>query len=190
MIAIETPRLLLRPCRESDRDLFCDLSSHPAVLEFFPFRRSRKNAEAVFDLIRAAMSQAGFELLALTLKETGEAIGFSGLSKPDLAPILPGGTVEIGWRLSARNWRRGYATEAGVALLPHGFETLGLDEIVSLTVHNNQRAVAVIRRLGMHHDSHGDFDHPEIPESHPQLKRHLLFRLCASEWRSRQAKIC
>ena len=94
--------------------------------------------------------------------------------------------MEIGWRLSARHWRRGYATEAGIALLRHGFETLGLDEIVSITVHNNERALAVIHRIGMHRDPHGDFDHPEIPESHPLLKRHLLFRMGASEWSVRQ----
>ena len=154
MTVIETPRLVLRPCGESDRDLFYELSSDPVVLEFFPFRRSREDADAVFDDISEVMPEDGFDLLVLTLKQSGEPIGFSGLSKPTLEPFLPQNSVEIGWRLSARYWRQGYASEAGAALLRHGFETLELDEIISLAVHNNLRALAVMQRIGMRLD-HG-----------------------------------
>lgn len=187
MTVIETMRLILRPCQDSDRDLFYELSSDPAVLEFFPFRRSREEADAVFTLLRGITPDEGFDFLVLVLKESGEPIGFTGLSKPDLEPFLPKDTVEIGWRLSARHWRQGYASEAGGALLCHAFETLGLDEIVSLAVHDNHRALAVMRRIGMHADPASDFDHPDIPDTHPHLKRHALYRATAAEWRSRQA---
>ncbi|MBB3452450.1 RimJ/RimL family protein N-acetyltransferase [Rhizobium sp. BK313] len=186
MTVIETPRLVLRPCQESDRDLFYELSSDPVVLEFFPFRRRREDADAVFTIISGLMPEDGFDLLVLALKQSDEPIGFSGLSKPKLEPFLPQNAVEIGWRLSARYWRQGYASEAGAALLRHGFETLELDEIISLTVHNNHRALAVMQRIGMHLDPAGDFDHPDIPATHPQLKRHVLYRLSAVEWRRRQ----
>ena len=186
MTIIETPRLILRPCQESDRELFYELSSDPIVLEFFPFRRSREDADAVFDIISGLIPEEGFGLLVLTWKQNGAPIGFSGLSKPKLEPFLPPDAVEIGWRLSARYWRQGYAAEAGAALLHHGFETLELDEIVSFTVHNNHRALAVMQRIGMRPDPAGDFDHPEIPATHPQLKRHALYRQSAAEWRSQQ----
>ncbi|AYG59532.1 GNAT family N-acetyltransferase [Rhizobium jaguaris] len=186
MTIIETQRLILRPCEESDRDLFCELSSDPVVLEFFPFSRSREDADAVFDIIIRLMPENGFDLLVLVLKQSGEPIGFSGLSKPKLAPFLPQNAVEIGWRLSARHWRQGYASEAGAALLRHGFERLELDEIVSLAVYNNHRAFAVMQRIGMRPDPAGDFDHPDIPATHPQLRRHLLYRLSAAEWRRQQ----
>ncbi|MBB5573458.1 MULTISPECIES: GNAT family N-acetyltransferase [Rhizobium] len=186
MTIIETPRLILRPCQESDRDLFYELSSDPDVLEFFPFRRSREDADAVFDIIGTLIPEAGFDLLVLTLKQSGEPIGFSGLSKPKLEPFLPENAVEIGWRLSAQHWRQGYASEAGTALLRYGFETLKLDEIVSIAVHNNHRALAVMQRIGMHRDPAGDFDHPDIPATHPQLKQHVLYRLSAMEWRRQQ----
>jgi RimJ/RimL family protein N-acetyltransferase len=188
MTVIETPRLVLRPCQESDRDLFYELSSDPVVLEFFPFRRSREDADAVFDIISGLMPEDGFDLLVLALKQSDEPIGFSGLSKPKLEPFLPQNAVEIGWRLSARYWRQGYASEAGAALLRHGFETLELDEIMSLAVHNNHRALAVMQRIGMHLDPAGDFDHPDIPATHPQLKRHVLYRLSAVEWRRQQTQ--
>ncbi|MDE1992849.1 MAG: GNAT family N-acetyltransferase [Rhizobiaceae bacterium] len=187
MTVIETPRLILRPCRESDRDLFYELSSDPVVLQFFPFRRDRATANKVFDLIRAAVPEPGLDFLVLELKESGEPIGFCGLSKPALEPLLSKDAVEIGWRLSARHWRQGYASEAGIALLRHAFETLRLDEIVSLTVHDNHRAAAVMRRIGMRPDPASDFDHPDIPATHPQLKRHIVYRLTAAEWRQSHA---
>ena len=41
--------------------------------------------------------------------------------------------VEIGWRLAYDFWNKGYATEGAKAVLNYGFETIGLDEIVSFT---------------------------------------------------------
>jgi RimJ/RimL family protein N-acetyltransferase len=46
-------------------------------------------------------------------------------------------------------WRRGLATEAGRALLAHGFGVLGLERIVAITHPRNQRSRAVMERLGM-----------------------------------------
>lgn len=188
MIPIETSRLILRPCREEDRDLFYELSSDPDVLEFFPFRRSREDADAVFTMIRDITPEPGFDLLVMVLKRSGEAIGLCGLSKLQLEPYLPRDAMEIGWRISARHWRSGYATEAGMALLRHAFETLRVDEILSIAVHDNRRALAVMRKIGMHADTASDFDHPQIPDTHPQLKRHVVYRKGAAEWRSQQAE--
>ncbi|MGH9186746.1 MAG: GNAT family N-acetyltransferase [Acidimicrobiales bacterium] len=41
-------------------------------------------------------------------------------------------TVEVGWRLDPRWWGRGLATEGGRAALEYAFETLNLDEVVSI----------------------------------------------------------
>jgi RimJ/RimL family protein N-acetyltransferase len=184
MTPIETSRLILRPCREDDRDLFYELSSDPVVLEFFPFRRSREDADAVFTMIRGITPEPGFDLLVMVLKQSDEAIGLCGLSRPQ----LPKDVVEIGWRIAARYWRKGYATEAGMALLRHAFETLKIDEILSIAVQDNSRALAVMRKIGMHPDPSSDFDHPQIPDTHPQLKRHIVYRQSAAEWRARHAE--
>src|SRR6185312_351001 len=52
-------------------------------------------------------------------------------------------------RLAHEHWGHGYATEAGRAWLAYGFETLGLDRIVSMTDEANTRSLAVMRRLGL-----------------------------------------
>ena len=118
------------------------------------------------------------------VEASGTFIGFVGLAEPRFeAPFTP--CVEIGWRLRRDAWGHGYATEAAEAVLAHGFETLRLPEIVSFTTVANEPSRAVMRRLGMHHDPAEDFDHPSVPEGHP-VRRHVLYRLTAEEWRARR----
>lgn len=111
------------------------------------------------------------------MKQSAEPIGFCGLSKPGLAPILPEASIEVGWRLATRFWGQGYVTEAARALIDFGFTTKGLSEIVSFAVEANRRSTAVMQRIGMRRDADGDFDHPRVPDTHPHLKRHVLYRI-------------
>ena len=81
----------------------------------------------------------------------------------------------------------GDVTEAARAWLRTGFENLGLDEIVSFAVHDNVRSTSVMERIGMRRDTARDFDHPAIPETCPQLKRHVFYALGRDEWRAATA---
>ncbi len=84
--------------------------------------------------------------------------------------------VEIGWRLGSKNWGKGYATEGAKAALEYGFKNCGLSEIVSFTVPNNERSIAVMERIGMKRDLEGDFAHPKLEVEHP-LSKHVLYRI-------------
>ena len=59
--------------------------------------------------------------------------------------------------------------------LTYGFDTLGLDEIVSFTYEGNLRSRAVMERIGMTHDPADDFEHPALPADH-RLRKHVLYR--------------
>jgi RimJ/RimL family protein N-acetyltransferase len=83
--------------------------------------------------------------------------------------------VEVGWRLARVAWGKGYATEGARAALSHGFDDVGLAEIVSFTSALNWRSRRVMERVGMSHDAADDFDHPSLPES--PLRPHVLYRL-------------
>ena len=101
-----------------------------------------------------------------------------GLSVPRFeASFTP--CVEIGWRLAAEHWGRGYAPEAARAALAFGFDTLALREILSFTAVANQPSRRVMEKLGMTHDPADDFDHPALPEGHA-LRRHVLYRIVAA----------
>ncbi|EIM76217.1 N-acetyltransferase GCN5 [Nitratireductor aquibiodomus RA22] len=186
MKPLETERLILRDWRDEDRPFFHRVNSDETVMEFFPFRRNREEADAMMDFIREGIAQNGFGFAAAALKETGEPIGFVGLHRPSGLSNLPEGTIEIGWRLAPEFWGKGYVTEAARAWLAYGFETLDLEEIVSFAVVDNERSIAVMRRIGMRHDPASDFDHPGVPDNHPHLKPHALYRLSQADWRARQ----
>jgi RimJ/RimL family protein N-acetyltransferase len=183
---IRTERLILRNWEERDRELFHRINSDERVMEFFPFRRDRAAADAKMDEVRAWIDEDGYGFAAAEIAATGECIGFIGLSGTEDIDVLAPGTIEIGWRLAPEFWGKGYVTEAAEAWLDYGFETLGLDEIVSFAVADNHRSTAVMKRLGMRADAGADFDHPAVPDSHPHLKRHVMYRLPRADWQARK----
>jgi RimJ/RimL family protein N-acetyltransferase len=178
--SITTERVILRRWRESDREPFARLNADVRVMEYMPHVLSREESDALADRIEAHFRQHGFGLCAVGLRSDGSFIGFIGLSVPMLhAPFTP--CVEVGWRLAAEYWGQGLATEGARAIVRHGFETLGLDELVSFTTPANTRSRRVMEKLRMTHDPSDDFDHPRLPEGHP-LRRHVLYRLRRSGW--------
>jgi RimJ/RimL family protein N-acetyltransferase len=174
IIEFETPRLRLRQWRDSDREPFAAMNADPAVMEFFAALQSRASSDASIDAWQSQLATQGWSNWAAELVESGQFIGFVGLSVPRrVLPFSP--CVEIGWRLMRSHWGRGLATEAAHGALRVGFERLALTEIVSFTAVGNHRSRAVMERIGMR-NAHQDFDHPGIPEGHP-LRRHCLYRI-------------
>lgn len=179
VIEINTRRLLLRQWRDADRQPFADLNADPVVMEFFPAMFSRQQCDSTIDYWRSQIEEKGWGNWAVETIDTGEFIGFVGLSVPRrVFPFSP--CVEIGWRLARTHWRKGYATEAARAALAVGFTRLGFEEIVSFTALTNLRSRAVMERLGMV-NAYEDFEHPGVPEGHA-LRRHCLYRLPRRDW--------
>lgn len=187
MIITETPRLVVRNWKDDDRPLYHEINSDPEVMRFFPYLRSRAEADVIMDTVCERVRDTGYGFYALELKESGKPIGFCGINRTALAPALPDGTVEIGWRLARPFWGAGLATEASLELLRLGFEDRRLDEIVSFAVADNRRSTAVMERIGLKRRPDRDFYHPRIPDTHPHLKPHVVYALSQDEWRAGQA---
>ena len=130
---------------------------------------------------RQRIAERGFGLWPVEVLGGAPFIGMVGLSVPSFeAHFMP--AVEIGWRLAADHWGRGYATEAAGAALAYGFDRLGLSEIVSFTTTANARSRRVMEKLGMRRAPEDDFLHPMIAEGHP-LRPHVLYRLRREDFR-------
>ncbi|MFG1205896.1 GNAT family N-acetyltransferase [Xanthobacter flavus] len=178
---LATARLNLRSWRPSDRDGLWQMQSDPRTMEFLMPVPDRTASDAVADRAEAHFARHGFGLWVVEAPGVADFAGYCGLVHvPYTEHFTP--AVEIGWRFDPAYWGRGYATEAARAALTFGFETLGLDEIVAITVPANLRSRAVMERLGMVREEGGDFDLPSTPPGHP-LRRQVLYRLRRSRAR-------
>src|SRR5215212_6766126 len=82
------------------------------------------------------------------------------------------------WRSSTGG--NGYATEAATAWLDYGFGELGLTEVISMTDADNDRSLAVMRRLGMR------FDREQQIEDEGMVFDAVIYVINADEWRARR----
>lgn len=172
---MRTDRLILRRWRESDRDAFHALNTDPQVMATVGPVMNRVESDGFMDRIEHGFDDHGFGLWCVEID--GEAIGFTGF----MAPRFRTG-VEIGWRIHADHWGCGYATEAALRCLAHGFDDLDFREVISFTAAINVRSRRVMEKLGFVYDDTEDFHHPSIPEGSP-LQEHVLYRMTLSQYR-------
>jgi len=152
---LETNRLLLVPLQMKHIDNLADLDSDPEVLRYITDgeTRDRKHQEeAVPRVLNYMQENPGLGLWIAYLKETNEFIGWYILKHlPD------DGEVEVGFRLKKEFWSKGYSTEAGKALVNHGFESLGLKRIAAIVRPDNLASQAVIKNIGLKEEGTGTF---------------------------------
>lgn len=174
-VYMETPRLLIRDWKREDLFSFTEMNADPDVMEYFLATLSPEESRDMLGRITNEMEETGFGLYAVEEKESGDFIGFTGFHHLsfDIPFVSP---VEIGWRIRAAYWNKGYATEAAMACLNYAKQKLPFKEVCSFTALLNKRSERVMQKIGMRKT--GEFDHPAIESAHP-LQRHILYKL---EW--------
>jgi RimJ/RimL family protein N-acetyltransferase len=176
--AVTTDRLLMRRWLDSDREPFAALNGDPETMRYFPETLDRATSDAFIARIESRFEAYGYGLWALEVSETGQFIGFTGLSPmPDDVPGAGG--LEVGWRLAKGAWHRGYATEAARAAVTVAFDKLDFDEVWSMTAVVNEQSIAVMRRIGMVEVDR--FDHPRVFAGH-ELQPHVTYHLARSDF--------
>ena len=126
----------------------------PGVTEFLGGPVSRDESDSIAEYAQGLHAREGIGLLAVERAEDGVFLGMCGLHHvTDWDP-----DIEVGLAAGPRHWGTAYATEAAAAWLRHGFTTLDLPRVISITDREppNVRSMAVTRRLGMVHDHDAD----------------------------------
>lgn len=175
---LKTERLLLRQWQEGDFPKFVEMGKDADVMRYFPAKLTEKESNAMALKIQSLIHERGWGFWAVELPEQASFIGFVGLHVPNNnLPFSP--CVEIGWRLAAKHWGKGYATEAANAALKFAFSELDIAQVVSFTSIINTPSQRVMRNLGMCHA--GNFTHPDVPKDSP-LAEHVLFKISQDKW--------
>lgn len=172
-IYIETERLILRSWEIEDRAYFAEMNRNDNVMRFFPAPLSIEESNAFVDRINSEFEETGFGLYAVEIKKTGEFIGYAGFHRFTFdVPFSPG--WEIGWRISDKFWKNGYATEAAAACIKYAREKKMCDRVYSFTAVPNIPSENVMKRIGMTFE--GLFMHPALADGH-WLKEHKLYTI-------------
>ncbi len=187
--SLETDRLIIRnwTLSETDRKIWHELNSDEKIMHYFPFRRNRAQSDEILEKLLNIVQDTGYGWAVACLKKTSKPIGFTGLAFVNFdATFTP--ATEIGWRYLVRYWGNGYATEAAMALIDHGFNDMGLEKIVSFAVPQNRESTAVMKRLGMRPNPKMDFDHPAITDKkYAHLRRHVYYEISKTDWSIKKA---
>lgn len=145
--SIETQRLQIRPFQENDWPAVATYSTQPAVMAYM-----QEGAQTVEQTQAFVTQQAAGEAVtayALVLKAEAKLIGHM-VFHPWFAPR----TYEIGWVLHPDYHRQGYASEAALALLRYGFETMKLHRIIATCQPENPASYGVMEKIGMRREGH------------------------------------
>ncbi len=178
---LATGRLLLRRWRPADAAPFAAMNADPLVMRYYPAPLDRAASDALIERIEATFDERGYGLWALERRGDAELLGYAGLWP--MRDDVPGaGGLEVGWRLAARHWGHGYATEAARAAARAAFTTLAVAELWSITAMRNRPSQAVMRRIGM--GWYADFEHPALPPG-DALRPHVCYHLPAPPPRDR-----
>ena len=146
-IWLKSARLTLVTLSSTHIGALNELDADPAVMHYITDGASRPlghNEMAVPRLEIYAQKNPGLGLWPTYLTETGEFMGWFILKH-----LLNTGEVEVGFRLKKKFWNQGFSTEAGRALIHHGFETLGLERIIAIVRPDNLASQAVIKKIGL-----------------------------------------
>jgi RimJ/RimL family protein N-acetyltransferase len=141
---LATERLRLEPLTEEHAELLAELDGDPAVLEhIFGRALTREESLAAFPMrLDPEADELGLGLWVGF--EEARFVGWWCL----LREAVPA-TAELGYRLPQDAWGDGRATEGALALLGHGFGTLGLGSVWAQTSVSNRASQRVLDKCGL-----------------------------------------
>jgi len=139
-------RLRLRPFAPGDEELLRRLHQHPEVAATLGGIRTDEEIKGLAARHVAHWGAHGFGLRVWEDRVTGEPVGRGGLH----VLMLDGRPeVEVGWAIVRERWGEGLATEGGAAALGEAWGTLGLREVVAVTLPHNHTSRRVMAKLGL-----------------------------------------
>ena len=173
-VYLETERMQLRRFTAEDVDLLVELDSDPAVMRFITGGRPTPREEIETDILPWWLAYyeryAGYGFWAAIELASGAFVGWFHLRPAD--DDLPH-EPELGYRLRASSWGKGYATEGSRALVEHAFRELGAERVTAETMAVNTASRRVMEKAGLRYvrtfhqdwpdkidgDEHGDVEY-------------------------------
>ena len=151
-LILETERLLLRPLELTDAEAMFAMDNNPEVHKYLWQNPTKTIEEAIktIENVKSQYEKNNIGRFATILKETNEFIGWTGIKYID-DHIENGNTnfYDYGYRLGVKFWNKGYATEASIAWLNHGFNKMNIQIMNAYTHSQNGASNHILQKVGM-----------------------------------------
>ena len=152
MQIIQTERLEIRRFTEADTEPYADILTKPEVSQYLGAgntipRENAVRAVASWNSVR----DSGYGVFAVVERASDKLIGHCGI-RP-----IPDGRIELLYAYDPASWGKGYATEAGRAVLEYGKENFEFTELIAMSYPQNKGSIGVIKKLGF--ESIGQEEH-------------------------------
>ena len=176
-VVLRTDRLVLRRFTESDVDNLVELDADPRVMRFLTNGKPTSRAEIEERVLPRMLRLAPAGFWAAEDPDSGVFLGWFALEPGEDRP----GELELGYRLRARAWGRGLATEGARALVRVAFDELGADRVWAQTMAVNAASRRVMAKAGLRYvrTFHAHFDDPIPGTEHGEVE----YGLRRAEWR-------
>ncbi|HPE69698.1 MAG TPA: GNAT family N-acetyltransferase [Thermotogota bacterium] len=144
---LTTPRLILRPMKESDAPDMFAYASNPEVTRYtlWETHRSLEDAQVFLQGQEFSQKEGLVHNWAIVWKEQNRMIGTGGF----IWWKIPHRSAEIGYALSQDFWGRGIMSEAMQAVLHFGFTRMQLNRIQAHCLVDNLGSERVMQKIGM-----------------------------------------
>lgn len=143
---LQTRRLTLRKFKSEDLDALAVLMSDARFMRFSLGPYSREQTKTFLDKILAGYRDDLPSQFAVIVRAENKLIGYCGFFRQTVDNAEE---IEIGYRLDAKYWGLGLATEAARAVRDHAFNDLKLDHVISLIHPDNVASRRVAEKNGM-----------------------------------------
>jgi ribosomal-protein-alanine N-acetyltransferase len=150
----ETQRLVVRTFEPRDSDAWIAMFSDPEVTRFIPAGppRNSETFQTQMAARHAMEAELGYAIWAVEEKATGTFIGQCGLRPAAIMDPSAGSEIDLAYHLTRASWNKGYASEAVVAVLRHGLETVVLERVMAVALPENVGSWRVMEKSGMRYE--------------------------------------
>ncbi len=147
---LQTERLILRAFQMDDAPAVNKYVSEKAIAATtlnIPHPYTLEMADEWIGTHKEAFENGQAVRFAITLGESGNLLGAIGLEITAAHE-----RAEIGYWIGKPHWGKGYCTEAALAVLQYGLDSLGLERIFATHFRKNSASGRVMQKAGMKHE--------------------------------------
>lgn len=147
MLITESDRLLIRLPDETDADALYAIYSDPDVMEYIDGSEPITSVDEARNIIARGLAYYQKNNIChwvIEEKNTGTVVGLAGFNLFEETT-----DYELVIHLNKAYWNKGYATEAGIAVVQYAIQRLDATRIVAAVVPENNASRKILEKIGL-----------------------------------------